>query len=184
MKIKLTSMLAVGICLLPVSAWAGPPTSNSLQIGLGFRYGIEMNDGDFNPWGTGLGASVGYTLPVIPIYVGGNFDYFFGSTLEAGPIRTKGNVWQFMAEGGYDVGLADVVVLRPKLGLGPATMSSEVCGSGPSCVSDSKTHFAVAPGVAAMLFTPVVKLSLDLRYDIILADTTAKALIISAGVGF
>jgi len=185
MKIKLASLLVVGICFfLPMSAWAGPATSNSLQVGLGFRYGIEMNDGDFNPWGTGLGASVGYTLPVMPIYVGGNFDYFFGSTLEAGPIRTKGNVWQFMAEGGYDVGLAEILVLRPKLGLGPATMSSEVCASGSPCSSDSKTYFAIAPGAAVMLFTSVLKLSLDLRYDLIFADTTAKALIISAGIGF
>ena len=184
MKIRLVSMLAVGICLLPMSASAGPATSNSLQIGLGFRYGIEMNDGDFNPWGTGLGASVGYTLPVMPIYVGGNFDYFFGSELEAGPLRMKGNVWQFMAEGGYDIGLAEILVLRPKLGLGPATLSVETCASGSPCSSDSKTHFAIAPGAAVMLFTSVLKLSLDLRYDLILADTTAKALIISAGVGF
>jgi hypothetical protein len=176
------AVVTAAVCLLSTSAWAGPATANSLQIGLGFRYGIEMNDGDFNPWGPGIGASVGYTLPIIPIYVGGNFDYFFGGSVEAGGFKTSGHVWQLMAEGGYDVGLTDLMVIRPKLGLGPASMSTEVCAM--SCSSDSVTKFAVAPGAAFMLFTPVIKLALDLRYDIILADPTAKALLFSVGVGF
>ena len=183
MKIATMAVVTAATCLLSTSAWAGSPaTANSIQVGLGFRYGIEMNDGDFNPWGTGLGASVGYTLPIIPIYVGGNFDYFFGSTLEAAGLKMKGNVWQLMAEGGYDVGVGDNLVIRPKLGLGPAGMSVETCGT--SCVSDSNVKFAIAPGAAVMLFTPVVKLALDLRYAVVLADRTAKALIFSVGVGF
>ena len=44
-------------------ARAEPKTANSLQLGLGLRYGIEMNEGDFNPWGLGLGIQGGYTLP-------------------------------------------------------------------------------------------------------------------------
>ena len=181
---KLTmAVVTVATSLLSASAWAGSPaTANSLQIGLGFRYGIEMNEGDFNPWGAGIGASVGYTLPIMPIYVGGNFDYFFGSTVEAGGFKTTGNVWHFMAEGGYDVGVADILVIRPKLGLGPAGMSVETCL--PSCTSDSAVKLAIAPGAAVMLFTPVIKVGFDLRYAIVLSDPTAKALILSAGVGF
>jgi len=182
MKITTMAVVTTAVCLLSTSAWAGPATANSLQIGLGFRYGIEMNEGDFNPWGPGIGASVGYTLPIMPIYVGGNFDYFFGSSVEAGGFETKGKVWHLMAEGGYDVGLADIVVIRPKLGLGPAGMSIETCGM--SCVSDSNVKFAIAPGAAFMLFTPVIKLALDLRYAIVLSDPTAKALLFSVGVGF
>ena len=183
MKITTMAVVTAAMCLLSTSAWAGSPaTANSLQIGLGFRYGLEMNEGDFNPWGPGVGASVGYTLPIMPIYVGGNFDYFFGSTLEAGGFKTKGNVWHLMAEGGYDVGVGDNLVIRPKLGLGPAGMSVETCAM--ACTSDSAVKFAIAPGAAVMLFTPVIKVSFDLRYAIVLADPTAKALIFSVGVGF
>jgi Outer membrane protein beta-barrel domain len=174
-----------GLATLAVAlpSFAEPATSGSLQLGLGFRQGIELNDGDLNPWGTGLGINGGYTLPAIPIYVGGTFEYFFGNTVESPGYEQKARLWQIMAEGGYDIGLSDLFVLRPKLGLGPATVTGRACFLG-QCASDTETKIAVAPGLTLMLFTPVIRLSFDARYELVLTDNTPKAFIFSAGIGF
>jgi hypothetical protein len=81
-----------------------------------------------------------------------------------------------MAEAGYDLGLGPIIVLRPKAGLGLATLSVD---------DDSETNFAFAPGVTAMFFLGVITLTGDLRYDIVLADPdNATALLLSVGIGF
>jgi opacity protein-like surface antigen len=172
------------------SAPTGPHTANSLQIGLGFRYGALLSDGEPNPWGTGLGLSVGYTLPVA-IYVGGNFEYFFGASSDDVPgLKVSSNIWQLSAEGGYDIGLGENFVIRPKIGLGIANAKSKIegCGITDYCSGDSAsssdTKPLVAPGATFMLFTRHVSLSFDARYAIVLADPSAKALIFSAGIGF
>lgn len=178
----LLSGIAALVVALPSFA-SEPATQGSIQLGVGFRYGKELNDGDFNYWGTGLGLNGGITLPVIPIYVGGNVEYFFGDKVEALGASTKGNIWQITAEGGYDIGLGDRLVLRPKLGLGPATARTELCLGG-SCNSDSKTHMAIIPGATFMVFLPVLSLSFDGRYEVVTSDPSAKAFIFSAGIGF
>lgn len=184
-------LIGVGAALAAVlfataPAHADPKTANSLQLGLGLRYGVEMNEGDFNPWGIGLGVNGGYTLPNA-VYVGGLFEYFFGDSRDVGGIKFKGNLWQVMAEGGYDIGLTPLFVLRPKVGAGLAgtKLSVDDCPSGLSCTDDSSTDFALAPGVTAMLFLPGFGLSLDVRYDMVFSDPEmGKALIFTAGVGF
>lgn len=160
----------------------GPATANVVQLGLGFRYGIEMNDGDLNPWGAGLGLDAGYTLPSA-VYVGGTFEYFFGGSIDSPLGEIKSNAWHLMGEGGYDVGLGESLVLRPKLGLGIGSLRTELC-SGGDCNSDSTTKLAMAPGLKFMIITPRFGLSLDARYAMIFADQTAKALIFTVGVGF
>lgn len=174
----------VAALLVALPSFAGEPaTQGSVQLGLGFRYGAELNDGDLNPWGAGLGFNGGITLPAIPIYVGGNIEYFFGEKQESAGISLKSNVWQITAEGGYDIGLGDRLVLRPKLGLGPATARAEACYLG-TCSSDSSTKLAILPGATFMVFLPVLSLSFDARYEIVTSDPTAKAFIFSAGIGF
>ena len=160
----------------------GPATANVVQLGLGFRYGIEMNDGDLNPWGAGLGIDAGYTLPSA-VYVGGTFEYFFGGSIDSPLGEMKANAWHLLAEGGYDLGLGENFVVRPKLGVGLGNVKQELC-SGGDCNSDSQTKLAMAPGVKLMLITPRFGLSLDTRYAMIFGDETAKALIFTVGVGF
>jgi hypothetical protein len=184
MKKLIGALAASGTLMVSGSALAAEPaTANSIQLGLGFRYGIEMNEGDFNPWGVGLGVDGGYTLPALPIYVGGTFEYFFGDSQGDDDAGMKGNAWHLMAEGGYDIGLGDSFVLRPKLGAGLGTLRTELCAAG-NCASDSQTNLALAPGVKAILLLPKVRLSVDARYALIFADETGKALILSAGIGF
>ncbi len=111
--------------------------------------------------GTGLGLEAGYTLPVLPIYVGGNAEYFFGNTTEAGGVKVDGNLWQLTAEGGYDVGLGDHLVLRPKLGVGIANLSAETCLSGFGCSKDTSSKAVLAPGAKVILMLPRFLLSFD-----------------------
>jgi len=152
--------------------------------GLGFRYGFELEEGSFNPWGRGLGVSGGYTLPNA-IYLGGNFDYFFGDEEEFPGGDRSGNVWQIMGEGGYDLGIGPNFVVRPKVGVGGASLASEVCLKPGTCTPASEMNLAIAPGSTFVVLTSKVSVSLDLRYNMTFAsERTLKALILSAGVGF
>ncbi len=181
----LSSVVGLGVFLAAWPAFADPPaTANSVQLGVGFRYGIDFEEGDFNPWGSGIGVEAGYTLPNA-VYLGGNFDYFFGDSIDVAGTTLEGNIWQLMAEGGYDLGLGPNVVVRPKAGLGVAGLHSKRCPPTGACSDDSETDFAIAPGATFMLLTKNFSLSLDLRYDMILADPeTLNGLIFSVGVGF
>lgn len=178
----LGAMAAAGTLFVSAPAFAEPATVNSIQIGLGFRYGAEMMDGDVNPWGVGLGIDAGFTLPNA-VYVGGVAEYFFGEEADLGIGTLDTNIWQIMAEGGYDLG-AGPLVIRPKLGAGIANWRAELCLEGFSCDDQSSTDFALAPGAAVMLFLPMLSLSADVRYEFVFAEETGKALIFSAGIGF
>ena len=180
----LSGAIAASGLLFTVPAWADPPaTANSIHLSGGFVYGLEMESGDFNPWGPGLGLSVGYTLPNA-LYAGVNFDYFFGDSESAPGIELSANIWQLMAELGYDLGVGQEGVLRPKAGIGMASINAELCLLD-ACASDSETYFAIAPGLAALYVGQSFSVGLDLRFDVIFADDeTAKALIFSIGIGF
>lgn len=170
------------LSLVALPAAADPATVNSIQLGVGFRYGFELEPGELNPWGTGLGLDGGITLPNA-VYVGGNFEYFFGESLQVSDIEYSGNLWQLTAEGGYDIGLGPILVLRPKVGVGVAGVSSETCDAS-LCTDDSSTDFVLAPGGTFILMPPGFSLSLDVRYDMIFAERTLNGVIVSAGIGF
>ncbi len=183
---RLVRMLTVGAVaaagLVSAPAFAEPATANSIQLGLGFRYGIEMNPGDVNPWGIGLGLDGGYTLPNA-VYLGGNIEYFFGDSVGDDTNGATTNIWQLSAEGGYDIGLGPIFVLRPKLGLGLANIHEKGCVLG-ACTSDTESKFALLPGATFMVMPPGFNLSADLRYELIFADEVEKALLIAVGIGF
>ena len=165
---------------------SGPHTAGAIQLGLGFRYGALLSEGDLNPWGTGLGLDVGYTLPQA-VYLGASFEYFFGGSTELGlGITAKSNIWQLTGEGGYDVGLGEHFVIRPKVGFGiaGAKTSLEGCSGGVECNSQSDTKALIAPGVRLMLFTEKISVAFDFRYAHVFSDPAAKALIFAAGIGF
>jgi hypothetical protein len=179
----LAGLLLLLSTLVCAPAFADPATANSIQIGAGFRYGFELEPGELNPWGTGLGLEAGVTLPNA-VYVGGHFEYFFGETLEAADIETSGNLWQLTGEGGYDIGLGPIFVLRPKVGAGVAGVNAETCDAANVCVDDSSTNFALAPGATFIIMPPGFSLSADVRYAMIFAEKTLNAVIVSVGIGF
>jgi hypothetical protein len=75
-------------------------------------------------------------------------------------------------------------VIRPKLGLGFASPSVEVCGGGIPCQKNSETKGLVAPGAKLILMFSRFELSFDGRYAVVLSDPAAKAFIFSVGIGF
>lgn len=176
--------VAAAAWLFSTPASADPATANSIQLGVGFRYGVDTTKGDedFNLWGIGLGLNGGYTLPNA-VYLGGNFEYFFGDQVGDDTNGASGNIWQLTAEGGYDIGLGPIFVLRPKLGAGLANLHAKLCLEG-GCTSDTESKFALLPGATFMLMPPGFRLSVDVRYEFVFADGAPKALIFTAGIGF
>lgn len=165
------------------AARAAPPaTAGAPQIGIGFRYGQDLDEGDLNPWGTGLGAALGYTLPQA-VYLGVHFDYFLGGELEEPDLSVSANYWDLMAVGGYDFGLGERWVLRPALGIGIASFNSELCQND-ACSDESSSDFLLAPGAAAMYLSPSFSLSLTAHYHLVFAEETANAIVYSVGFGF
>ena len=155
----------------------GPATLNMLQLGVGFRYGIEMGGGGVDPWRAGFGGDVGYTLPY-GIYVGALFELFFGSK---GDEDARSNAWDLMVEGGYDVSLGESVVLRPKLGLGLGGKEVDCYYGG--CDPSSRAGWAVAPGVKLIFLGESVSFLLDARFAAIFTDESAQAMVLSIGLG-
>ncbi len=176
-------VLLAGLLMSSRASADEPATANVVQIGVGFRYGIDLKGSDFNPWGPGIGVNAGYTLSNA-VYLGGNFDYFFGSKKTIADVDFTGNIWQLMAEGGYDVGLGSKIVIRPKVGVGFAALDSKACPPQGDCLESSAKPFALAPGATFLLLTSHFMLTLDARYDIVFADEKATALLFSVGIGF
>lgn len=155
----------------------GPATLNMLQLGVGFRYGIDMGGGGVDPWRAGFGGDLGYTL-ASGIYAGALFELFLGSE---GDEDAKSNVWDLMVEGGYDVALGESVVLRPKFGLGLGSKQVDCYYGG--CDPSARAGWAVAPGVKLIFLGESVSFLLDARFATIFTDENAQAMVLSIGLG-
>lgn len=178
-------MVGVSAWLSPGAAKAEPPiTAGGIQLGLGFRYGFDLEEGDLNPWGTGLGIDGGYTLPNA-VYVGANLEYYLGGTLDLPGSELSTNVYQLAVEGGYDLGFAERFVLRPKLGLGLAGVRSKLCIDDGGCDSDSSNDFLATPGLAFLFLGEHFSFSADVRYAMIFADPEQlNGVLLAVGIGF
>src|SRR5260221_9553909 len=131
---------------LPAQAEASPTAghaSAAALLGNGFKDGV----------GIGLGVRGGYTLPM-NVYVGGTFIYHLGKS-EATPFGDiKVNIYYFGGEVGYDIAAGPAVV-RPYLGLGPATAIGTIPainlgGATIPSQSTSDTKFGFWPGVTGL----------------------------------
>jgi len=115
----LRTIVLTGLCLLGLTSTASAqeqfraPTWSRVTGSAGLRLASDN-------LGVGLGARAGYTLPQ-GIYVGGQTDYFFG--------ENSLSALSFMAEGGYDFGVVENLVLRPVLLLGLVDISVDNCSS-------------------------------------------------------
>lgn len=176
--IGITAGCSLTLFAANASALPDPWTKEKVQLEGHFGGGAYFGDGVVNPYKFGLGLRGGYTLG-LPIYVGGLFDGFFGET-EA---LVSGRSFIFQAEGGYDLGLTDWLVLRPKIGLGLTRFKYEICGVNvtEACVDDKKAKFAFQIGVEAPMKLGPVLVAPDIRFNIV-GDATA--MIIGAGAGY
>jgi hypothetical protein len=173
--------IASSVLCLSFAAQAAPAfTANSAQIGVGIGYGIFLGDegpgGDFNPYGVGVWVRGGYTLNS-NIYLGGNFDYYFGES--EGDVSM--NIYQFMFEPGYDIALAPTAVLRPVLGVGYSTYHVDLGPFGDA----SQSEFGIAPGAVFLVDFGKLYGTASARYNhIFVEDGNADGLLLGAGVGF
>ena len=143
------------VCAASIAHAEDPFTENSIQATGHAGYGIMIEDKEQDPYGFALGARAGYTLDP-HVYVGANFDYFFGESQESpfGFSELSTNLWLLQAEGGYDFGLGDMIVLRPKVGVGIAHVSFGQCyplsPGTEECEDLSEVRLAVSGGAEAL----------------------------------
>jgi hypothetical protein len=133
----------------------------------------------------GLGARAGYVLKG-NAYIGAMFDYFFGTTEEVNTAGAQGEVsasmWTFALEGGYDLTVADEMVIRPFGGLGTSKAMIESCfDSGPleGCVDADDSEFTFLFGALMLYELDPVFVGPELR--VMIAD--GSALVIGGHVG-
>lgn len=102
-------------------------TASKVQLAGEVGYGIFLgDDSDNNLYGLGFGARGGYTLG-FGLYIGARFDYFLGNSTESFGTTYTNSIWGFQGELGYDIGLLDFMVLRPKLGFGAMQVLAKLC---------------------------------------------------------
>jgi hypothetical protein len=148
-----------------------------ISVGLLLGYGLDLEDGPLNAWGLGFGARGGYNLD--EIFLGVRFVFYLGG--EEGGVSS--NVWELGIEGGYDID-AGGLIIRPGLGLGLASVSSEVSVLG-TTVSGSDSYLYVAPG-ASFLFdvSDSIFVGAEARFQMVFADPDmVKAIILLANGG-
>lgn len=169
---------AVALCALISATTAKaetPFTADKFQVGGGLNYGVFMGDDDGdppNPYNFGLGLDAGYTLGA-GVYLGGEFNYFFGGSEEAsmpyGSAEVSINIMQYGVVVGYDLGLTPELVLRPQagLGMGSAKLESKFELAGMSSEdSTSESGLFIPIGAGILYSMGGWYLGGDLRYAI------------------
>jgi Outer membrane protein beta-barrel domain len=141
------------------SGGAGAPVTPGLSAALLLGYGMTFD----LPYNVGLGARVGYTLPM-NLYVGGTFVYHLGESKDYPDHSTKMNVWYVAGEVGYSLAEAPLVI-RPYGGIGMARASRDVTGRDVTGLgSQSLTRLVFWPGVTALFRIGNAFVGADMRY--------------------
>jgi hypothetical protein len=136
---------------------------------------VQMGTGFSETYGLGLGARAGYTFRQ-GLYLGGNVDYFFGhssndetahATIVAGDVG-----WKIFPRAEWEI--------RPHLVAGPAVIKTV---NNVPFYTDTKTAFAVEPGVMGAYHFGSAFLSADARWFITPSPNTLS-LTVGGGIGF
>jgi hypothetical protein len=132
-----------------------------VDLELGLKAGGASNplSGDSpnpNPLGFGLGARAG--VGIFGFYGGLKFMYYFGSSdTLSGPGESGSysrHTVMYGAELGYSISILDLIVIRPQLGIGEATISSGSSVSGlinGNLTSGSGGNLYLEPGVTVLV---------------------------------
>jgi outer membrane autotransporter protein len=185
---RLGFMVITALGLFTTAAQAERPfTEKKASLSGHLGYGIDLDDGNLNPYGFGMGARGGYTFDP-NIYVGGLFDFFFGesdtTSAFGGSATASARSWIFQVEGGYDFGVTRTIVLRPKMGLGMTSITGKGCvsalGLGETCATDTDTDFTFGLGGEALFDLGPVYLAPEMRFNL---GGDVSALIFMVGVG-
>ncbi len=175
------------------SAAVSRASAQSLYAGAlgGYAKSTGKGSGTFEPYGLGLGASAGVTLPVMPIYLGARIVWHAGDTQRLGAgsasVSLKEHYLLYGLDLGYDLALGPLV-LRPGLGIGKASLesSSSVSGGG-SAVSFSTPNTGsslyLAPNIGLIIKLGLIYLGGELRYNELTEKAGRNSVSMLASVG-
>ena len=175
--------------LLAVSAVSSASSAHAFSLyagGLGGYAQSTDQEHDVNPYAVALGASAGVTLPVLPIYVGGRFVYYFGDSASFSQngvgVELDSHYVMYGLDLGYDAELGPIV-LRPALGIGRATLESTATGLAGTEVSTSDSSLYLAPSIALIIKLGLIYVSGELRYNALTEGDQPDSISMLAGLG-
>jgi len=131
----------VGVGTNPISSANTPGSSNGQSTP--------------NPLGFGLGARGGVSF--LGFYGGVSLMYYFGSSQDASVPGESGSVsdhtLMYGVEAGYGFTLADILTIRPQIGIGnfTVTASDNVSGVVSGGASSSDSNLYLEPGVTGLI---------------------------------
>jgi hypothetical protein len=171
-------LCVLGVTFTPVVALAGSGLSAAALLGFATD---NLN--------LGLGARIGYTLPSVPVYLGGTFVYHLGQSQSVFGVEASAHLYYLGFEAGYEFATGPVTI-RPYLGIGPATISvsGEVCPvfvTGVPCqsYSESDTRLAAWPGASVLVPLGAWFVGGDARF-LLVSDSNSLGLFGTGGISF
>jgi hypothetical protein len=171
---RMCAMVMLLLCTAERALAQGDAERDTRQtsIGLLVGYGVELSDNLMDPFGLTLGVRGGHTFDA-GIYVGGQFNYFFGESVDFGTVEATVRALTLAVEGGYDI-VAAPLVLRPSVAVGAAFFSGSGSSGGVEG-SDSFTRFYVGPGVSLLYPLDDWFVGVDARVLVVPDDETRTA---------
>lgn len=160
--------------------------AQSVHVGILGGYGFTTDDDDgIEPYGVGIGASAGLTLPIVPIYLGARAVWHLG---ESARISAGGATLQldrhyalYAVDLGYDAALGPIT-LRPALGVGAAVLENGGSAVGVA-VSASDSSLYLAPGVGLIVSFGLLYAGGELRFNYVTEDGHFNGISMLASVG-
>jgi hypothetical protein len=170
MRRSMTRAVVLAATFVSASLFALPAIASGPNASALLGYGAS----DLN---LGIGARIGYTLPLVPVYFGGTFVYHVGTSQDTPGVDSSAHLFYLGAEGGFSISI-DPVIIRPFVGVGPAIAKSTFAGT-----SSSSTKFAFWPGVDLLLPLGPVFVGIDGRY-LVVSENSSLGVFATAGVEF
>jgi hypothetical protein len=134
------------VLALPREAHALGPLGIEIAAKGGYATNPDSSS-PINPLGVGLGGRAGITL--LGFYGGVNVLYYLGGSQDVGPLGTLSEHFLLYGiEAGYGFTLADVLTIRPQVGVGNATFSASFSGNS---ASTSASNLYLEPGVTGLI---------------------------------
>jgi hypothetical protein len=168
---SLALVLVVALSVAPHKARA-----MSLYAGLLGGYGFTPQKHDVQPYGFGLGASAGLTLPVVPIYLGARLLWFAGGTGHTvvsmsnpagGAAGVSAELSQSYLTYGIDLGYEAALgpfALRPGLGIGSARLNANIVDTGGLKTKFNDSTLYLSPALALLFKPGLIFIGAEARY--------------------
>ncbi|HEX2678424.1 MAG TPA: hypothetical protein VHM19_17350 [Polyangiales bacterium] len=179
-------VLAVAFGLVLVAASPARAAGPSLWAGvLGGYASTTDKQHDVEPYGVGLGASAGVTLPVMPFYVGARVVRYFGDSAKivsgAGSLKLESQYTLYGLDLGYDASLGPIT-LRPGLGIGSAALKNSGAAAGVT-VSASDSSLYLAPNIGLIVSAGLLYVGGELRFNALTEDKHFNSVSMLASLG-